>query len=123
MNTNFETRNGGIMNRTSTRWLAAAAAAFFAASCAQSNGDINRVQPNVTKKTDLLDGVWYFRNTVTRTPSTTGFTFEGMTGGLEKIVFEIQEKSLVGYRSYPYTVGAEANIDPSSKISGTSAKL
>ena len=109
------------MNKTSTRWLAAAAAALFAAGCAQSNGDINRVQPNVTKKTDLLDGVWYFRNTVTRTPSTTGFAYEGMTGGLEKIVFEIQERNLVGYRAYPYILGAEVNIDQTSKVSGTTA--
>lgn len=119
----FETRTGGTMNKQSPRWLAAAAAALFAAGCAQSNGDISRVQPNVTKKTDLLDGVWYFRNTVTRTPPTTGFAFEGMTGGLEKVVFEIQKDNLIAYRAYPYILGAEINIDETSKVTGTTTKV
>src|SRR6478609_6923715 len=105
---------GGNMKRLPSRLLLLSAVALFAAACAQSNGDINRVQPNVTKKSDLLDGVWYFRNTVTRTPSTTGFAYEGMTGNLEKIVFEIQEKNLVGYRAYPYVLGAEVNVNDTS---------
>lgn len=95
--------------------------ALLTAACAQSNGDINRVQPNVVKKTEL-DGVWYFRNTVTWTPATTNFTYPGQTGMLEKLVFEIQENHLVGYRAYPYILGAENNIDASSKVTGTTAK-
>jgi len=112
------------MNQTSIRWraLAAAAAALFAAACTQSNGDINRVQPNVTKKADLLDGVWYFRNTVTWTPATTGFTYPGQTGVMEKLVFEIQENNIVGYRAYPYIVGAEIDIDKASKVTGTTTR-
>ncbi|MHB8873281.1 MAG: zinc metalloprotease [Myxococcaceae bacterium] len=106
------------MNRMPTRWLALAAAALLAA-CAQSNGDINRVQPNVLKKADILDGQWYFRNTVNWTPSTTGFTFAGQTGKLDKLVWEVQEKHLVGYRSYPYILGAESDIDLKSIPSGT----
>lgn len=43
------------MNSMPTRWLALAGAALLAA-CAQPNGDINKVQPNVTKKADLLGG-------------------------------------------------------------------
>jgi hypothetical protein len=108
------------MHSMPTRWLALAGAALFAA-CAQPNGDINKVQPNVTKKADLLGGQWYFRNTVNWTPSTTGFTFAGETGNLEKIVFEIQEKTLVGYRAYPYILGAESKVDLSSKPSGTTS--
>lgn len=104
--------------------LAASAlfAGLFAAGCAQSNGDVIRVQPNVVRKADLLDGQWFFRNTVTWTPFNTQFTFPGQTGNMEKLVWEIQEGFLVGYRSYPYTVGAESNIDQNSKISGTTAK-
>ena len=92
------------MNQQSpyARWLAAAALALFAAACAQSNGDVNRVQPNVTRKSDLLDGEWYFRNSVTYTPHNTQFTYPGQTGNMEKLVWEIQEGNLVGYRSYPY---------------------
>ena len=111
------------MKATSTpmRWLAAAAAALFAVGCAQSNGDLNRVQPNVMKKEDLLDGQWFFRNSVSYTPFNTQFTYPGQTGNMEKLVWEIQERNLVGYRSYPYILGAESNIDASSKISGTTA--
>ena len=92
---------------TRMRWLAAAAAALFAAGCAQSNGDLNRVQPNVMKKADLLDGQWFFRNSVSYTPFNTQFTYPGQTGNMEKLVWEIQENNLVGYRSYAYTPGAE----------------
>ena len=92
-------------------------------SCAQNRGDINRVQPNVMKKADLLDGQWYFRNTVTKTPATTGFTFTGETGNLEKLVWEIQEGHLVGYRAYPFIVGVDSNIEKTSKPSGTTTRV
>lgn len=106
-------------------WIAAAAVLSIAAGC--SRGDINRVQPNVTRKSDLIGTpenpkLWYFRNTVTWTPANTGFTFEGDTGSMEKIIFEIQEDNLVGYRAYPYILGTDPNIDTSSKVSGTTAK-
>src|SRR5438067_647492 len=94
-------------------------ATLFAAACAQSNGDINRVQPNAMKKADLLDGEWYVRNTVTWTPATTGFTFTGQTGAMEKVVFEIQESALVGYRAYPYIPGTGESVETTSKPSGT----
>ena len=111
------------MNR-STHWrsLPAALIVLFAVGCAQSNGDVVRVQPNVVRKADLLDGQWFFRNTVTWTPFNTQFTYPGQTGNMEKLVWEIQEGFLVGYRSYAYTVGAEAIVDATSKISGTTAK-
>jgi hypothetical protein len=104
------------------RLLTASLLAAFAAGCAQSNGDVVRVQPNVVRKADLLDGQWFFRNTVTWTPFNTQFTFPGQTGNMEKLVWEIQEGNLVGYRSYPYTLGAESNVDQTSIISGTTAK-
>lgn len=112
------------MNQQSThaRWLAAAAIALLAAGCAQSNGDVNRVQPNVVRKSDLLDGEWYFRNTVTYTPHNTTYTYPGQTGNMEKLVWEIQEGSLVGYRSYPFMLGVDPNVDPKSIVSGTTAK-
>ncbi len=118
------TNTGAHMTQTSIRWraLAAAAATLLAAACTQSNGDINRVQPNVAKKADLLDGVWFFRNTVTWTPATTGFTYPGQTGNIEKLVFEIQEKNLVGYRAYPYILGAEIDVEKTSKVSGTTTR-
>lgn len=112
------------MNRRSPTWrsLGAALAVLTAAGCAQSNGDLVQVQPNVVRKTDLLDGQWFFRNTVTWTPFNTQFTFPGQTGNLEKLVWEIQQGNLVGYRSYPYILGAEPNVDTNSLVSGTTAK-
>ena len=109
------------MHLNSRRFLLSVAMAVVAAGCSR-NGDVNRVQPNVTKKSDLLDGVWNYRNTVTWTPANTGFTYEGETGTMEKLVFEVQEDRLIGYRAYPLIVGAEANIDPASIVSGTTAK-
>lgn len=108
-------------------WLGAALALTVGAGCAQSKGDLNRVQPNVTRKSDLVGTaenpkIWYFRNTVTWTPANTGFTFEGETGTMEKLIFEITEHNLVGYRAYPYVLGADPNVDPSSKVAGTTAK-
>ncbi len=111
------------MNRMHNRWLAAAAVALMAVGCAQSNGDISYVQPNVMKKADLLDGVWYFRNTVTDTPPNTGFTFAGETGDLEKVVWEVQEQFLVGYRSYPMIQGQDGTIEDSSKPSGITTRV
>lgn len=108
--------------KTNLSWLAAPLSALVAVGCAQSTGDINRVQPGVIKKSELLDGQWYYRNTVTWTPATTGFTYPGQQGNVEKIVFEIQQGFLVGYRAYPYIVGAESNVDVTSKPSGTTAK-
>ncbi|HYX93022.1 MAG TPA: hypothetical protein VE782_15755, partial [Myxococcaceae bacterium] len=64
------TRPRVVMVRMQMGWFAAAAAALCAAGCAQRNGDVSYVQPNYLKKADLLDGVWYFRNTVTDTPPT-----------------------------------------------------
>ncbi|MDP3152839.1 MAG: hypothetical protein Q8N23_09220 [Archangium sp.] len=112
------------MNRRSTNWrsLSVAMLALFAFSCAQMNGDVVRIQPNVVRKSDLLDGQWFFRNTVTWTPFNTQFTFPGQTGNMEKLVWEIQEGNLVGYRSYAYTVGADSIVDPNSKIAGTTGK-
>jgi len=107
---------------TIARLVAATLTLLVAVGCAQHNGDINRVQPNVVRKADLLDGQWFFRNTVTWTPFNTQFTFPGQTGNMEKLVWEIQQDHLVGYRSYPYTLGTDWNIDDTSVVSGTTAK-
>ncbi len=115
--------SGGNMQAIRYGWLAMASAALVMSACAQDNGDINRVQPNVVKKTELLDGQWYLRNTITYTPATTGFTFAGETGTMEKIVWEIQEDTLVGYRSYPFVPGQDKNVEPNSRPSGVTAKV
>ncbi|MCI0574441.1 MAG: hypothetical protein L0Y66_27220, partial [Myxococcaceae bacterium] len=112
------------MNWMPPRLLGAASAALLAVACAQSNGDINRVQPNYVRKTDLLDGQWYIRNTVTGASANTGFTFTGETGALEKIVWDVQEDHLVGYRAYPYILGTDdAQLSEKSHPSGTTRKV
>ncbi len=108
------------MPRHSLRLLALALA-LVTSACTQSVGDINRVQPNVVRKADLLEGEWFFRNTVTWTPFDTQFTFPGQTGQMEKLVFEVQENNLVGYRAYPLSPGVESNVDATSQVSGTTA--
>ncbi|MCI0670190.1 MAG: hypothetical protein L0Y64_06995 [Myxococcaceae bacterium] len=112
------------MNWMSPRLLGAVCAAVLAVACAQRNGDINRVQPNHVRKTDLLDGQWYIRNTVTGASANTGFTFTGETGSLEKVVWDVQEGYLVGYRAYPHILGTDdAELTQKSHPSGTTRKV
>ncbi|MGE0790957.1 MAG: zinc-dependent metalloprotease [Sandaracinaceae bacterium] len=75
--------------------------------CVESQPPVVRVQPNVTRKTDLMDAEWYMRSTVVDTPYTTDFTFVGEAGELERIVWEIQENFLVARRAYESVAGAD----------------
>ncbi len=81
--------------------------ATMAAGCLETQPPVNRVQPNVTRKTDLLGGDWYLHQTVVDTPYTTEFTFVGETGELERIRWEIQEDFLVARRAYENVAGAD----------------
>ncbi len=76
-------------------------------ACVEAQPPVNRVQPNVTRKTDLLGGEWYFLSTVVDTPYSTDFTFVGEQGQLERVVWEIQEDFLVARRAYESIAGAE----------------
>jgi hypothetical protein len=69
--------------------------------CAQDMGTIDRVQPNAIKK-DMLDGEWYFRNTVVDSPATGAHTFIGYMMPMERGVFEVQESTLFFYRTYEW---------------------
>jgi hypothetical protein len=105
--------------------------AFTASFCAQSAGNINRVQHNVINKDDILwDGdmpaEWYFRQTVVEAPyasllharlmggsySPDLYTFVGDQGKMERGVFEIQEKTLFFYRTYSFVEGDEVEPRP-----------
>jgi len=81
--------------------------ALLAVSCVETQPPVDRVQPNVTRKTDLLGGEWYLHQTVVDTPYTADFTFVGETGTLERIVFEVQEDFLVARRAYENVAGAD----------------
>ncbi|MBN2360512.1 MAG: zinc-dependent metalloprotease [Deltaproteobacteria bacterium] len=74
--------------------------------CAQEIGDVNRVQPDYIKKSDLT-GEWYFLPTIVETQYNQGIIFEGYPGTMEKIRWEIQEGALLGYRSYAAQPGLD----------------
>src|SRR5512133_63333 len=72
---------------------AALALIALAAGCAQDIGTVDRVQANVTKKSDLLfnaDGTrkeWFVKVTVTEAPFASAYTFPGEEGPMERGVF------------------------------------
>ncbi len=89
------------------------AAAMFAAlaltfGCAQSLDEINRVQPNYSKKSDFLGKEFYARQTVVETQFTSAYGFPGAMSSTVRGVFEVQEKHLFFYRTYEFIQGSEA---------------
>ena len=91
--------------------LAMALVGTFLSACA-GEGDVDRVQPDAIDKTIFLkeDGssrLFYYRETMTGMPPTSAYAFEGMMGDMLKIRFDIQEKFLVGYRSYDFAPGSQ----------------
>ncbi len=92
--------------RAALPWMALALLAPLA-GCVESQPPVNQVQPNVTRKTDLLGGEWYMRSTVVDTPFTTSFTFVGESGQLERVEWEIQEEFLIARRTYEAIAGSE----------------
>jgi hypothetical protein len=108
--------------KTSFRTVLAACAAVLAVGCGQPEL-LDRTQPNYVKKSDLLDGQWYIKQTIVDAPKTPGSpaiigSGGSLSGGkLEKIRWEIQENMLVGYRTYEVVPGADPRVDPvKSKI-------
>jgi Met-zincin len=109
------------MNRSSSlsrisMTVGAAALAQALAGCA-GQGDIDRSQPDKMPKAMFFaaDGktpkIFYYRQTYVDVPATSGWTFEGMMGDLDKVRFDIQKDYLVGYRSYDYAPGASNPIN------------
>jgi len=90
--------------------LVAFAAIVMTAGC-NTPGLIDRTQPQYVKKSELLDGQWYYRNTIVGTPNISVNTRVGFGGELEKIRWEIQENLLVGYRTYEPNPGRDPRID------------
>jgi hypothetical protein len=83
-----------------------ALAAAIVPGCGDPQPAVNRVQPMALEKA-MFAGEWYMQQTVIDTPYSVGFTFVGEQGGLERIVWEIQEDYLVARRSYQYIAGSE----------------
>jgi len=101
----------------SFRILFAAISALVAVGCGQPEL-LDRTQPNYVKKSDLLDGQWYIKETIVDLPKTPGAPgVIGSGGELDKIRWEVQENMLVGYRTYEVVPGADPRVDPvKSKI-------
>lgn len=92
------------------------AVALIASGCAVPEV-IDRTQPNYTKKSDLLTGTWYIKESIVDVPKTSAASTIGYGGALEKIRWEIHEDLLVGYRTYEFVPGLDPNIDQAkSKI-------
>lgn len=93
--------------------LLTAAVLLTALGCAQEIGDINRVQANALSKADFANGEWYILQTITEVPPASVAGFEGYSGMMEKIRWEITEDYLIGYRSYENNPGSrpEASSD------------
>ncbi|HAN30697.1 MAG TPA: hypothetical protein DCQ06_03795 [Myxococcales bacterium] len=77
-------------------------------SCAQSIDEVNRVQPNHIKKSELLGREFYVRTTVVGTQFTSAYAFPGSMSSTARGVFEIQESAAVFYRTYEFIQGSEA---------------
>jgi len=89
------------------QWMAAATF-LVAAGCAEDRPTIDTVQPNRTKKSDVLGREWYLRMTVVDAAYTSGLTFPGATSKLVRGVFDVQEGALFFYRTYEFAVGSSA---------------
>ncbi len=89
----------------------ALAALMLAAAGCNTPGLIDKTQPEYTKKADLLQGQWYYKNTIVGAPNTAVSTRVAFGGALEKIRWEIQENLLVGYRTYEPVPGRDPRID------------
>lgn len=92
------------------QWVLAAAAMLAVAGCGQPEL-IDRTQPNYMKKSDLLNGQWYIKETIVDGPKTPSSVTAGFGGIEDKIFWEIQENQLVGYRAYEINPGADPRVD------------
>ena len=79
---------------------------------------IDRTQPNYTKKSDLLDGQWYYKNTIVGSPKTRGRHAPSATAARSRrSAGRFRRDLLVGYRTYESSPAAtRASTLESSKI-------
>ena len=94
--------------------------AVLGVGCAQQLDDVNRLQPNATKKAELR-GEFYFRSTVVDAPyATAQFMVGAQNYHMERGVFEIQEKTLYFYRTYEVVIGGDVhNVGTGAQWTGS----
>lgn len=99
--------------RTMARWVAALALSLAAASalagCAEERAPIDRTQPNAVRKAWFVGDRFYYQRTVVDVPAANGFTFVGSTdhSGVQKVRFDIQERTLFVRRDIEFIKGAD----------------
>ncbi len=96
--------------------VAIAVATALVMSCAEERDPINRVQPNVIKKT-MLDGEWYFHQKIIDVPGglLQGMFYPALVGWYadpERVRFEVQENFLYVRRVREIVDGAETYNRP-----------
>jgi hypothetical protein len=95
-----------MVNKLKALALVAASVSLLGSGCSQPE-EIDRVQPNLVKKSDLT-GEWYILDTVTRAPYASHDAFIGYQGPLDRGVFEVEESTLYFYRTYEFVEGLES---------------
>jgi hypothetical protein len=95
-----------MVNKLKALALVAASVSLLGSGCSQPE-EIDRVQPNLVKKSDLT-GEWYSLDTVTRAPYASHDAFIGYQGPLDRGVFEVEESTLYFYRTYEFVEGLES---------------
>lgn len=96
-------------------WLALLA--LLALGCAEERAPIDRTQPNGIKKA-YFAGEWYYQRTVIDVPASSGFTFVGNSGEMEKIKFDLQESYLYVRRTTEFIKNADDKKAKGNKYSG-----
>jgi hypothetical protein len=94
-----------LIGRLSLSLVLALGGLATAQGCAEPE-EINRVQPDLIKKSDLA-GEWYSLGTVIRTNFASASVFPGLQGSLERGVWEVERANLVFYRTYESVEGAD----------------
>ena len=74
--------------------------------CVQPD-EINRVQPNLIKKS-ALEGEWYMLDTVVKAPYAGTRGFNGYQGAVDRGIFEVEEDYVYFYRTYEFVQNVEA---------------
>jgi hypothetical protein len=86
---------------------------LVSAACGTRNEDINRVVDPYMPKS-YFEGEWYVRNTVVDMPPDHGWMSiaDGDWLMLERFKWEITENELIGWRTYSYAPGSDAELVP-----------
>ena len=94
------------------------ALSLLAGGCAQTVGDINRVQPGYVKKSAFSsDQKWYVQETVTRVDNNvSGSIFDGYVLNNDKIRWKIDGQWLKAYRAYENIPGETFGGNKDQKI-------